>query len=55
MWGYITGIADTSGVDYCPYCGGEIYEYSGDGRCYCGKCEAWFAVIETDDESEDET
>lgn len=46
----ITGIPDTD-ISFCPWCGGRIELWYGDGRCECGNCDATFYVIE-DDESE---
>ena len=50
MYGFISGFADTEGVDFCPFCGKEIFEYFGDGSCRCEECDRRFAVIEVDDE-----
>lgn len=34
---------------FCPYCGSEIYWWSGDWKSHCEKCGAKFYVEEADD------
>lgn len=52
MYGYLTGISITDDINYCPYCGAEIYISYTDGTVECEKCGKRFGVIEIDETGE---
>ncbi len=45
---YVQGYSDTDGINYCPYCGKEIYQHRADGTGACMECGEIFAVIEVE-------
>ena len=44
--------SEPEALDYCPYCGAEVYTVKH-GFALCGRCRRKFAVIDDDDEQED--
>lgn len=56
MRGYISGIADSSRINYCPLCGTVLKTnaYYGDGTVVCDECDFHFAVIECEEKRQDE-
>lgn len=51
MRGYISGIADSSRINYCPLCRAVLGTnvYYGDGTVVCSECDFHFAVIECEE------
>lgn len=56
MRGYISGIADSSRINYCPLCRAVLgtNAYYGDGTVVCSECDFHFAVIECEKKEHDE-
>lgn len=56
MRGYISGIADSSRINYCPLCRAVLgtKAYYGDGTVVCSECDFHFAVIECEEKEHDE-
>lgn len=56
MRGYISGIADSSRINYCPLCRAVLgtNAYYGDGTVVCSECDFHFAVIECEEKEHDE-
>lgn len=50
MFDIITGITDTSVINYCPRCGAEIRNFYGDGTAKCNECSLRFGVVECEDD-----
>ena len=56
MRGYISGIADSSRINYCPLFRAVLgtNAYYGDGTVVCSECDFHFAVIECEEKEHDE-
>ena len=49
----VAGHSDPEALDYCPYCGAEVYTIKH-GFAFCRRCRRRFAVIDEDDKQEDD-
>lgn len=54
MYGFVSGISDMNDINYCPKCGETIGRYKSGGTAVCDACGFRFAVIECDEEEEDD-
>lgn len=52
MYGFVSGLADADGVEYCPFCGSEVDSKYADGSCRCGECKRRFYTLELDEDDE---
>lgn len=52
MYGFVSGLAMTDGVEYCPFCGFEVDSEYVDGSCRCGECKRRFYTLEVDEDDE---
>lgn len=50
MIGYIEGISDAHEIQYCPFCGGEVGSWYGDGTAQCEDCGRRYGVVEVEEE-----
>lgn len=53
MCGYISGFVDVDHMRFCPKCGVAIKEIRGDVIAICDKCGYIFAVIDCEDEDDE--
>jgi len=44
LCGYVEG--NTVAVNYCPFCGAEVYTMKADGAHVCDECGKVFYVVE---------
>lgn len=51
---FVEGYSDPEEVEYCPYCGSDIYTRRAGGMAMCRKCHRAFAVIDYDEDDEGE-
>lgn len=52
MYGFVSGLADTDGVEYCPFCGSEVDSKYADGSCKCDECGRRFYTLEVEEDDE---
>lgn len=50
MYAWIGGISDTDEINYCPFCGAEVFTGHADGTMTCDSCGRRFGAIEMDPE-----
>ncbi len=50
---FVAGYSDPEEVEYCPYCGSDIYSRRAGGMAMCKKCHRAFAVIDCDEDDDE--